>query len=178
MHTRILEAAILVALMVGSGGVLSAQASVAAEEGAGCKSCAHNLTTDEHFFNGWFGCSGGGTCKDCNVFNSCHGDPQTPFSCEVFHWECGATSAVLDAVDKAMEGQMGDAAIIRVAEELPRYVTVVAAGYVVVKGCRGEIVAAYKVTPATLARMANKKEGRHMSMSFSFGGLLGVQGAS
>lgn len=178
MHPRTLTFAMVVMVMIGGAEVASAQSTVDQTAGASCKSCAHNLDTNEHFFNGWFGCSGGGTCKDCNVFNSCHGDPQQPFSCDEFHWACGTTLSALDAVDRAMKYPFGDAGIVRVASAIPEHVSVVAAGYLIVRGCFGEIVASYKVTPATLARIVNKKEVRHVAVSLSLGELLGVRGAS
>lgn len=155
MRTGSWIAGLVVTLSVGFSSTASAQGTMAEEPGWACKNCAQNLDTQEHFFNGWFGCSSGERCKDCNVFNSCHGNPQTPFTCDLYHWACGASASAIEAVDKAMTAPIGDVAIIQVASRMPHHVSIVSAGYVLVKGCKGEILAAYKVSQATLARIGN-----------------------
>lgn len=138
---------------------VAAQSATAAEEEWSCKTCAYNLDTNEHFFNGWFGCSSGEQCKDCKSLNSCHGAPQTPWSCSLNHWGCGASLAASDAVEKARTNPFSDLALSKVVNDMPDRVTVSSAGYVLVKGCNGEVVASYKVSPTTLARLSAHKNG-------------------
>lgn len=125
------------------GGGASTQAE---EEGAACKGCKHNLDTNEHWFGGWFnGCTSGDDCYDCHAFNACHDGPQAPYTCGVYHWLCGQTSAMLDLLDKALAEPNAESAIVRVANSAPKTLRIVSAGYVLVKNCSGGIVAAYRV---------------------------------
>jgi hypothetical protein len=113
------------------------------EAEANCKTCRHNLDTDEHWFKG--NCSSGSLCYDCVAFNACHSGPQAPFSCSLYHWLCGSTSAMLDAMDEAVAAPDAGLAVLRVATSSPTILQVTSTGYVLVKNCDGAIVAAYKV---------------------------------
>lgn len=137
-------ASMVAILAVGFVGIAAAQApTTQSEEPANCGLCRHNLSTNEHWFNG--SCSGAGSdCFDCKAFNSCHTNPQTPYTCSVSHWECASGLAALGAVDKAMRDPSPGAAIFSVARMMPKNVEVVATGYILVRGCNGSIVAAYK----------------------------------
>ncbi len=108
-----------------------------------CKTCRHNLDTNEHWFKG--NCESGSQCYDCHAFNACHSGPQAPFSCALYHWLCGSTTAMLAALDEAVAAPDAEMAIIRLANSAPTIVQVVSAGYALVKNCDGTIVAAYRV---------------------------------
>lgn len=132
--------------VVAQGGSAATQTQGEGEEEAACKSCSHNLDTQEHWFNRWFsGCSSGSNCYDCHAFNACHTDPQGPFQCGQNHWLCGNTGAMLDAIDKALVAPNAESAILKVANSSPKAVRIVSAGYLLVKDCNGAIVGAFKL---------------------------------
>lgn len=118
----------------GSGASTNAQ-----EPGGGaCQGCWHNLDTNEHGFAGSTG------YYDCKALNTCHGDPQSPFSCSVYHWDCGTTLGFLET-DRARKSINPEQALVALASSRPSVVRRTSSGYVVVKNCKGQIVAAYRV---------------------------------
>lgn len=128
--------------LVGAPSQIDAQGSGAGiDQTSNCQGCWHNLDVNEHGFSGSVG------YYDCNVFNACHTNGQTPFACSVYHWDCGTTLAFQET-DKARKAADPTRALIELVSTRSGPVQLVAAGYVVVKNCRGGIVAAYRVQNA------------------------------
>lgn len=141
--------ALAIALIGGSatGVAQSQRAQGGATESAqpeNCGSCKHNLSTNEHWFNGQ--CTAGATeCYDCVAFNSCHSNPQTPYSCQQYHWACGGAAVARAVVERAVSGFVPIIAVAQAAKASPKHVQLLKSGYVVIRGCKNEVLAAYRI---------------------------------
>jgi hypothetical protein len=110
---------------------------------ARCGKCAHNLDVNQHWFTGE--CDSGSDCYDCVAFNSCHSNTQNPYQCSAFHWLCGSALATLDQVERAAWNDDSETKLRSLAETLPGRIRIDDAGYLLVRGCDGTLIAAYRL---------------------------------
>ncbi len=145
--------------------------SVAAEESTGdCKVCESLIgggggitgptNHNGHEFSGQL-CSGGHYgnlwCRDCHVFNSCH-DNNQPGDCDDFHWACGTTIGMVEAVDGV---DLRDAdEVLAATYQYPGGVRILAIGYLALVDCEGAIVGARRLTESTIRAVSALADSR------------------
>lgn len=134
---------------VKSGGV----STMAEQEGPQCNLCygdgnggggitGGNGGGGMHQFTTGTACTWTTDCYDCHAFNACHTNSQSG-TCTANHWTCGVNQAFVGELREAAGRKDGGVALLRVAHG--RKGIEVRGAYVIVRNCRGEVGAAFKL---------------------------------
>jgi hypothetical protein len=111
----------------------------------------------EHSFWNLTGCTEGGDCYDCHVFNSCHGNWQAS-ECHLPHWACGTTAMLYKAARDLARSGMTSERLVGNQEAAQLHVNA-KREMIQVLNCDGAVVAQFRMSRNALARLARSPEG-------------------
>src|SRR5690606_16512294 len=143
IRTGAIGLALALFLLVAVDSEAAAQSGMSTNaEQQGCGVCWTAGLYDEHKTWGPGSCTGGASCFDCQVFNSCHSNWQAG-DCSSFHWYCGVSLAAIESAEALARSTILRAATVE-SKSLPGLYINNERQTVQVLNCRGEVIAQYR----------------------------------